>query len=419
MATRGISIKSRIIVALVLLPLVSLLIVGFIALLQNQNSLTAQAEQNLARIMLEKTIGYDNIFRRIQQEVEAAGAYAGTMYSSPAPREDVGYRLLMPWTGNGYGNNDQRRELHDEILRLQRIGQVLQSMVSKNPYLTLGYFASETALTVFDQQKVVDVIEAIKAFDPRQRPWYLRASQGDVSIWTDLYVDANTKKLTVTAATPVRDSSGRLLGVAGLDVLLETLQSDVLNIQIGYKNEPFMVNRQGMVLVRRGMDQKNTEWDKAYKTDNLLETPNPGFKRIVSDMVSGAAGIQRFEGDDNQQNYVAYAPISAVNASLAIIVPRSEIVRPVRENGKLVLLVLAVFVLVSIGVGVWLGNQVSLPIQELTVLVDKASKGLLEVDEIPIRRKDEVGVLAGAFNRMLSNLATVLKELEQREKKNP
>jgi HAMP domain-containing protein len=419
MATRGISIKSRIIVALVLLPLVSLLIVGFIALLQNQNSLAAQAEQNLARIMLEKTIGYDNIFRRIQQEVEAVGAYAGTMYSSPAPREDVGYRLLMPWTGIGYGNNDQRRELHDEILRLQRIGQVLQSMVSKNPYLTLGYFASETALTVFDQQKVVDVIEAIKAFDPRQRPWYLRASQGDVSIWTDLYVDANTKKLTVTAATPVRDSSGRLLGVAGLDVLLETLQSDVLNIQIGYKNEPFMVNRQGMVLVRRGMDQKNTEWDKAYRTDNLLETPNPGFKRIVSDMVSGAAGIQTFEGDDNQQNYVAYAPISAVNASLAIIVPRSEIVRPVRENGKLVLLVLAVFVLVSIGIGVWLGNQVSLPIQELTVLVDKASKGLLEVDEIPIRRKDEVGVLARAFNRMLSNLATVLKELEQREKKNP
>jgi nitrate/nitrite-specific signal transduction histidine kinase len=29
-----------------------------------------------------------------------------------------------------------------------------------------------------------------------------------------------------------------------------------------------------------------------------------------------------------------------------------------------------------------------------------------------------VGILARAFNRMLSNLATVLKELDQREKKN-
>ncbi|MFI5369259.1 MAG: hypothetical protein ACHQ1F_09625, partial [Spirochaetia bacterium] len=87
MATRGISIKSRIIVALVLLPLVSLLLVGLIALWQNQNSLASQAEQNLSRIVAEKTLGYDNIFRRIQQEVEAVAAYAASMYAAPAPRE--------------------------------------------------------------------------------------------------------------------------------------------------------------------------------------------------------------------------------------------------------------------------------------------------------------------------------------------
>ena len=419
MATRGISIKSRIIVALVLLPLVSLLLVGLIALWQNQNSLASQAEQNLSRIVAEKTLGYDNIFRRIQQEVEAVAAYAASMYSAPAPREDVGYRLLMPWTGNGYGTNEQRRDLHDEILRMQRIGQVLQPLVAKNPYLTLGYYASETALTVFDQQKVVDVIEAIKAFDPRQRPWYVQAGRGSVPIWTDLYVDANTKKLTVTAAAPVRDAGGRLFGVAGLDVLLQTLQNDILSIQIGYENEPFMLNRDGHVIVRRNMEQTHTDWEKTYKTDNLMEAPNAVFRNIVIDMVAGKAGIRTFAGDDRQQNYVAFAPVPTVGASLGVIVPRSEIVRPVRESGKLVLLVMAVFVLLSIGIGVWLGNQVSRPIQDLTVLVDKASKGLLEVEEIPIHRRDEVGVLAVAFNRMLSNLATVVKELEQREKKSP
>ena len=71
------------------------------------------------------------------------------------------------------------------------------------------------------------------------------------------------------------------------------------------------------------------------------------------------------------------------------------------------------------GVGVWLGNQITRPVEELTVLVDKASKGQLEVEEIPIRRRDEVGVLAAAFNRMLANLSTVLRELEDKEKKAP
>jgi methyl-accepting chemotaxis protein len=294
---------------------------------------------------------------------------------------------------------------------------VLQATVSHNPYLTLGYFATESGITVFDDQKTVDVIEAIKGFDPRQRPWYQTVRQRGTSIWTDLYVDANTKKLTVTAATAVRDAGGRFIGVTGLDVLLQTLQNDVLNTQIGYDNEPFMVNQVGMVTVRRGMDQKDAAWDKAYKTDNLLEAPNLGFRAIVTDMVAGKAGIRTFTGDDHRQNYVAFAPIPTVKASLGVIVPRSEIVRPVRENGKLVILVLAGLLIVSIGVGVTLGNQVSRPIQELTVTVDKASKGLLEVDEIPIHRTDEVGILASAFNRMLANLATVLKELDQREKK--
>jgi HAMP domain-containing protein len=416
MTARGLSIKTRIIITLVILPLVSLLLVGAIALVQNQNSLAAQAEQNLARTLLEKAVGYGYIFSRIQQEVEGAAAFAALAYAGPAPRDDLGWRMLEPWTGSGYGTPALRLVLRDEMLRLQQIGHALHATVSSNPYLTLGYFATQSSLTVFDNQGTVDVIEAIKGFDPRQRPWYKRATQEGKSIWTDLYVDANTKKLTVTAATPVKDGSGRVVGVAGLDVLLETLQSDFLNIEIGYTNEPFMINRQGLVIVRRGMDQKNTAWDKTYKTDNLLESPNPGFKGIVSSMVKGEAGIQSFTADDGKRTYLAYAPVPSVNASLGVLVPRSEIVRPVRENGKLVILVLAIFLVISVGIGVWLGNQVTRPMQELTVLVDKASKGLLEVDEIPIRRRDEVGILAGAFNRMLSNLSTVLKELEQREK---
>jgi hypothetical protein len=86
MVARGLSIKARIIVALVLVPLVSLLVVGAIALLQNQNALASQAEQNLARVMLEKTVGYDNIFKRIQQEAQATAAFAAITFANPAPR---------------------------------------------------------------------------------------------------------------------------------------------------------------------------------------------------------------------------------------------------------------------------------------------------------------------------------------------
>ncbi|HUI70470.1 MAG TPA: cache domain-containing protein, partial [Spirochaetia bacterium] len=211
MAARSISIKTRITLTLVLLPLISLVVVGAIALFQNRDSLSSQAQSNLERIVKEKTAGYDHIFQRVEEEAQAAASFASATYMSPLPGQAAPRRLLLPWTGTGYGNSEMRRTLAGEMLRLQVIGQALQAMVSNNPYLTLGYLGTETGMTVFDNEKVVDVIEAIKGFDPRTRPWYTLAKQAGKPIWTELYVDANTKKLTVTAASPVRGASGAFL----------------------------------------------------------------------------------------------------------------------------------------------------------------------------------------------------------------
>jgi len=418
MAARSISIKTRITLTLVLLPLVSLVVVGAIALFQNRDSLSFQAQSNLEKIVKEKTIGYDNIFQRVQQEAEAVARFASLTYASPLPTSVAPRRLLMPWTGTGYGNPELRRTLNDDVLRLQEIGQVLQATVASNPYLTLGYMATESGITVFNNEEVVDVIEAIKGFDPRTRPWY-KSAKALRSAWTDLYVDANTKKLTVTAAASVHDSlgSGVLLGVVGLDVLLETLQKDIITMDIGYANEPFMINSQGKVIVRRGMDEKGTAWDKTYMTDNLLDAPNKAFAAIIQRMVAGESGINNYRGSDGRESYLAYSPVPTVASSLGVIVPASEIVKPVQDSGKLLIIVLAIFVVVAVGFGVVLANQVTRPIEELTILMDKASKGLVETDEIPIRRMDEVGVLAQSFNRMVANLATVMRELEQKTAK--
>ncbi len=63
------------------------------------------------------------------------------------------------------------------MLRLRRSDSFLEALVASNPYLSLGYMATESGITVFDKESVVDVIEAIRAFDPRMRPWYRLARE--------------------------------------------------------------------------------------------------------------------------------------------------------------------------------------------------------------------------------------------------
>ncbi len=417
MVSRGVSIKTKITITLVLLPLISLLVVGAIALIQNRDSLANQAEVNLERIILEKTKGYNYIFERIQQEAEAAAKYAEMIYRVDAPTVDLHRRILMPWTGEGYGSEEIRAALYKENLRLQRSGQMLEAIVSNNPYLTLGYLGTETGMTVFDNEDVVDVIEKLEAFDVRTRPWYIQAKEAKRTIWTEPYVDANTKKLTVTSATPVYPMYGAsesIVGVVGFDVLLETLQNDILGMDIGYDNYAFMINSEGMVLIRPGMEKGDVRWDETYKTDNLLQTDNTAFNHIIAKMISGTESIDSYKTADGDENYLAYAFIPNIRSSVGIVVPRSEIVQPVEESGKLVIVALALTIIIALGMGLILSNQVTRPIEEITLIADKVSRGLTEVEEIPIKRRDEIGALANSFNRMISNLTIVMKELEEK-----
>ncbi|NBB89605.1 MAG: HAMP domain-containing protein [Spirochaetes bacterium] len=429
---RGLSIKARITIVLVLLPLISLVVVGSVALVQQQNVLLEQAEQQLTRIVEEKTLFYDSIFRRIQQETQATAAFAEQIYALPASEissapADEG-RLLLPWTGGAYGSPELRSQLSDELSRLERVGRILDTTVAHNPYLTLGYMGTESGVTVIDDEEVVGILEAAEGFDPRTRPWYESAERSEEPTWTELYVDANTKDLTVSAVAPVNAADGGLIGAVGYDVLLTTLQNDILEIDLGYDHEAFLVNDEGSALVRPGMAEAGpgdeaeanggaaSNWNRSFATDNLLEVENRAFADLVSRMIEGESGIARYEDQEGERNYLVYSPLPSIGASLGTIVPEAEILLPVQDSGRLLVIALVVVIVAALGLGLFVSSQVTRPIEELTVLVDKASRGLVEVQEIPVRRRDEVGSLAASFNRMLANLGTVLRELEKKEK---
>ncbi|NOY08771.1 MAG: HAMP domain-containing protein [Spirochaetes bacterium] len=413
MKSRGItSIKTRITLILVLLPLISLAVVGAIAIYENQNSLLSQAQSNLKQLIYEKATGYDYIFERIQQEVQSVSRYAQIVYSAPAPNADLKRRLLLPWTGKGYGNDQIKKEDHTEMLRLQRIGEVLEAVVSNNPYITLGYMGTETGITVFNDEKTVGVIETLKGFEVRKRPWYIKAKQLKKPIWTNLYVDANTKKLTVTCAAPVYNAAGRLVGITGFDVLLDTIRYDIMSMRIGYTGSSFMIDRQGRVIVSSEISRKNTQWNAIYKSDNFLKTQNNEFNRITGRMVNGEAGIESYSTADRKVYYVAYAPITTIISSIGIIVPRGQILKPVEASGKLIIVTLALIIIIALGFGIIISNRITRPIEELTITVDKVSRGLTDVETIPIKRMDEIGTLTKSFNRLMETVSVLMKEKE-------
>jgi protein-histidine pros-kinase len=53
------------------------------------------------------------------------------------------------------------------------------------------------------------------------------------------------------------------------------------------------------------------------------------------------------------------------------------------------------------------------PVSRFAARADEISKGQMEVPELPVQGRDEISILAAAFNRMHRSLAAAIKMLEQ------
>lgn len=82
------------------------------------------------------------------------------------------------------------------------------------------------------------------SFDPRQRPWYLQASQAEDLLWVLPYEDAEAQGMTLTCAVAIRDGNN-LLGVSCLDITEETIQKQLLSFRLPFSSERILYNSQG------------------------------------------------------------------------------------------------------------------------------------------------------------------------------
>ena len=62
-------------------------------------------------------------------------------------------------------------------------------------------------------------------YDPRARPWYLAAKDADGPTWTRPYPDVNGLGVMFPCNLPLRDTDGRLLGVAGVELTFDQVVS--------------------------------------------------------------------------------------------------------------------------------------------------------------------------------------------------
>lgn len=422
------SIQLKILLLLLGLALPPLIIVGWLglsslniaretAVVEGTNALRQQATASLRQRATDKAQFYDASLIGVQQQVETVAGYALQRYNAPV----VAFSNERVWIAPR-PSEDLLRTYAAEVGYVRRVIPLLREIVANNPLVNIGYIALETGgIIAFDNEAVIDQLLTLESFDPRVRPWYVKARDAGTTVWTEPYIDANTGLLTTTCASPLYDEQNRFIGVVAFDLLLDTIQQDLLTVDVGSSGYALLINANGDVVVRPNM-QANGRWDQPYQTENLLNSTNTDLRAVAGQMVARQSGVQLIQ-EDGQASYVAYAPITTAGWSVALVIPANEIDAPAIATGQRLsesqsrlwnqLVAVLLMIIVTIGfLGLLLSLSFTSRISVLREGVQAVAGGDLS-RRLPVAGIDEIGQLVTAFNRMTETLQSKIVELEE------
>ncbi len=403
------SIITKITLIIVLLVLVSLGIVGVIAVKTSREALTKQAENHLRQISTQKAKEYNQLFGRINEEIESLANYSSILYESDDIKTENDFNLVLIFNENGPSKGvdfDARKaKVQKKYMQFQRMGQIFTIFVKSNPYLLAGHVTSESfdgsTIMAVNDKVTYEAFLGLDTYHPNIRPWYKNVKKSQKTIWTAPYIDAST---IVTCATPVFGSDKNFIGVAAFDVALTTIEQDILKLDIGYNSYAFLIDKEGKALVRPGMKKGDLKQDSSYTADNLLKTGNPEFTKITRKMIQGANGIDTYNDPDKGETYIAFSPIKAINASMGIAVLKKAVLQPAITAQMYINVACLIVLVISIIIGILIGNGITKPINKLTMMTNLISQGKMDLDVIEENRKDEIGILTQSFNRLVISL---------------
>jgi GAF domain-containing protein/HAMP domain-containing protein len=456
------SIRGRLLAVTLGLTLITITVITIVAALSARNasqraqeisseSLRVQAETYMEQLTSSAARENDLILDRANRDVQAVAAAVAAVYDRMGSDESPEGQMYWSFDtymhqveGGQYMNGKEDlttvlvpnfQAIDEAVKRDVGLGgylePVMQGVFENNPNAEALYFATPNEVTRYYPN--IGLGELVPPdFKVTGRVWYEdsvafnRGSTDAVAYWTSPYLDATGLGLVTTVAIPVFDTSGRILGVVGLDLTLDEVSTNIQATQILETGYSFLIDGQGkaILLPDQGyIDLLNRSREpEEFGTDLTLGTAN--FAPIIQQMSSGESGFSSVtvRGDEL---FVAYAPIPSTGWSLGTVVRAEEVLQSVAlleqdlqgaSRALLFFRILPVVLAIALALlllSVAWTNRLVDPIRELAEAAQKIGAGQWQTS-VPVRSNDEIGLLADTLNRTATQLRTTFGELELR-----
>lgn len=236
------------------------------------------------------------------------------------------------------------------------------------------------------------------------REYFQKAMDGEAWISEPL-ISKVTGKPSIMVAAPVRNggtANGQPIGCVYFVPDEEFLNDIVRSIEFSDTGYAYIIDSDGCTIASIDSQkiaddeniQKLAETDSSYASQaamhELMEAGETGFSNV------------KIEGVDY---YAAYAPIEGTNNwSLALVVPRNEIMHDTTVTFIKAFIIMVVLVVLSALSAMAMGRKIGDPISKITDRIDTLSDGDLSSEVPVIEGEDEVARLSHTAAKLTESL---------------
>jgi methyl-accepting chemotaxis protein len=225
---------------------------------------------------------------------------------------------------------------------------------------------------------------------------YYKTTAAGQPLGQQMLISRTTNRPSWVVAVPIKDESGKVVGVLAKTNGLNELTDQLANVKIGESGRAILIAQDGKLAGMTG-----AVFDKDLR--DFSKHP------LFLNRENVRAGVLHYI-DDNRPTVAVLQPVR-FGWLVAVQMDENEALQPVAETDRTMLILLMVATLLAAAFAAIFAPGLSRPLVRLTAIAEEMSRGHFD-HEIPgTERRDEIGALSRAIERMTRSLRLAMDRL--------
>ena len=389
------SIKTKIIVTVILCSLVSTFICGAISIVNSVSTSYEDSQQEMQLKCVSQSDELDTMMQNVSQSVEMVYSIAVAKLEHAAS-----FR-----TSKDYVDTYTKQMLPILMQSAQNTKGALTAYIRYNPECTeptSGLFLTrDNRDSEFESVTPTD----FSMYDPSDVEhvgWYYIPVQNGKETWMEPYLNSNIGVYMISYVIPI-EVDGESIGIIGMDIDFSEFTDTIDSLSIFDSGYGFLVNESGKVM-----------YHKDLEIGSNLADADSGLQSVVdalgNEQTEETAVSYTYQGKDK----VMYYKTLENGMKFVLTAPKTELQEKSRQLAKQIFGGAAFAMILTIIIGTVLGFTITKPITQIDGIVKQTAE--FEFASNPAnqhlyKRKDETGRMAISLHNMRKNLRQMVANI--------